>query len=64
MRNIDPLVLASYYRPVIYCVMFVDGVEVRVWASNPGQANLLAIKRRQADAPGKYFVSNTVIGVQ
>jgi len=62
MRNIDPLVLASFQRMLKFSVMFVDGVTVSVWASNAGQARILAIKRRQAEQPGIYYVSNTVEG--
>jgi hypothetical protein len=61
MHNIDHLVLASFQRMLKYSVLFADGVEVKVWASNPKQANVLAIKKRESEQPGRYYISSTVI---
>jgi hypothetical protein len=55
MRNVDHLVLASYERPARWRVLFADGVEVMVWASNERQANVLAIKKRESEQPGRYY---------
>lgn len=62
MHNINHLVLASYKRPVIYSVLFADGVEVKVWASNERQANVLAIKRRESEQPGRYYPVSAEVG--
>jgi hypothetical protein len=56
MRNVDHLILASCERMLKFCVIFTDGAMVTVWAGNRGQANILAIKRRQAENPGMYCI--------
>lgn len=57
MRPVDHLVLASYENPRKWVVMFVDGVQVRVWASNPGQARIIGKLRRKADGKGPAYIS-------
>lgn len=60
MRPVDHLVLASYCSPRKYVVMFVDGVELKVWASNPGQARIIGKLRRVADGRGSQYISHVV----
>lgn len=41
--------------------MFVDGVQFRVWASNPVQARIIGKLRRQADGLVPVYISYVVV---